>query len=72
MKTHYAAAMIPALLVATVFGVARLGARFAYVVAVAALAGTVALGPVGRVDVVRTHTTPRRAARSRSFRPTPP
>ena len=39
MKTHYAATAIPALLAATVFGVARLGARSAYVVALAALAG---------------------------------
>ena len=39
VKTHYAATIIPALLAATVFGVARLGARFAYVVALAALAG---------------------------------
>jgi uncharacterized membrane protein len=51
VKTHYAATVIPALLVATVFGVARLGARFAYVAAFAALAGMVVLGPLGRVGV---------------------
>lgn len=51
VKTHYAATAVPALLAATVFGVARIGARFAYVTALAALAGTVALGPLGRVHV---------------------
>ena len=51
VKTHYAATAVPALLAATVFGVARMGARFAYVVALAALAGTVALGPLGRIPV---------------------
>ena len=51
VKTHYAATIIPALLAATIFGVARLGARFAYVVALAALAGGVALGPLGRVTI---------------------
>jgi len=51
VKTHYAATVVPALLVAAVFGVARMGARFAYVTALAALAGTVVLGPLGRVHV---------------------
>ena len=50
VKTHYAATAAPALLAATVFGVARLGARFAYVAVAAALAGTVVLGPLGRVE----------------------
>ena len=51
VKTHYAATVVPALLAATVFGVARLGTRLAYVAALAALAGAVVLGPVGRVHV---------------------
>jgi len=51
VRTHYAAATIPALLVATVFGVARFGARLAYAAAAAAMAASVALGPVGRIDV---------------------
>jgi len=51
VKTHYAATVVPALLAATVFGVARIGARFAYVAALAALAGTVVLGPLWRVPV---------------------
>jgi len=51
VKTHYAATAAPALLAAAVFGVARIGARFAYVAALAALAGTVVLGPLGRVEV---------------------
>ncbi len=51
VKTHYAATAIPALLVAAVYGTARLGERTAYVAAAAALAGTIALGPVGRIDV---------------------
>lgn len=51
VKTHYAATAIPALLAAAVYGVARIGERAGYVVALAALAGAVALGPVGRVDV---------------------
>ncbi len=51
VKTHYAATAIPALLTATVFGVARLGARLAFVVALAALAGAVLLGPLGRVTI---------------------
>ena len=45
VKTHYAATAIPALLAATVYGVARIGERAGYVAALAALAGTVALGP---------------------------
>ena len=51
VKTHYAATAIPALLAATVYGVARIGERAGYVAALAALAGTVALGPIGRVDI---------------------
>jgi uncharacterized membrane protein len=51
VRTHYAATAAPALLAATVFGVARLGARFAYIAASAALAGTVMLGPLGRVPI---------------------
>ena len=51
MKTHYAATAIPALLAATVYGVARIGDRAAYVVALAALAGAIVLGPLGRVDI---------------------
>ena len=51
VKTHYAATVVPALLAATIFGVARVGARFAYVAALAALAGAVVLGPLGRVHV---------------------
>jgi len=51
IKTHYAATAIPALLAATVYGVARVGERAGYVVLLAALAGAIALGPVGRVDI---------------------
>ena len=51
VKTHYAATIVPALLAATVFGVARLGARLAYVAVLAALAGAVVLGPLGRVHI---------------------
>jgi hypothetical protein len=51
VKTHYAATIAPALLAATVFGVARLGTRLAYAAALAALAGTVVLGPLGRVHL---------------------
>ena len=51
VKTHYAATIAPALLVATVFGAARLGNRVAYAVALAALAGTVAFGPLGRIPL---------------------
>jgi uncharacterized membrane protein len=50
VRTHYAATIAPALLVATVFAVRRLGARAAYVALGAALAGTVALGPAGRIE----------------------
>ena len=49
VKTHYAATAIPALLAATVYGVARFGERAGYVVALAALCGAIALGPIGRV-----------------------
>ena len=51
VKTHYGATAIPALLAATVYGVERVGERAGYVAAVAALIGTLALGPVGRIDV---------------------
>lgn len=51
VKTHYAATIAPALLVATVFGVARIGARSAYAAVLAALAGAVLLGPLGRVPL---------------------
>ena len=51
VKSHYAATTAPALLVATVFGVARLGARFAYLAVLAALVGMIVLGPLGRVPV---------------------
>ncbi len=51
VKTHYAATMVPALLAATVFAVARIGARFAYVAALAAVTGMALLGPVGRIDI---------------------
>jgi uncharacterized membrane protein len=51
VKTHYAATAAPALLAATVFGVARIGARTAYAAALAALVGMVALGPAGRITV---------------------
>ncbi|MGZ8782172.1 MAG: DUF2079 domain-containing protein [Gaiellaceae bacterium] len=51
VKSHYAAAAAPALLAAAVFGAARVGARAAYLAALAALAGAVLLGPAGRVDV---------------------
>lgn len=50
VQTHYAATIAPALLVATVFGVRRLGPRAAYAVLAAAVAGAVALGPLGRVE----------------------
>ncbi len=51
VKTHYAATAIPALLAATVYGVARVGERAGFVAALAALAGAIVLGPVGRVDI---------------------
>ena len=51
VKTHYAATAVPALLAATVFGVARIGDRAGYVAALAALAGAIALGAVGRIDI---------------------
>ncbi len=50
VMTHYAAVSIAALLAAAAFGVARLGAPSAYLAAVAALAGAVLLGPLGRVE----------------------
>jgi uncharacterized membrane protein len=51
VRTHYAATIVPALLVATVFATARLGARAAYLAAGAALLGTIVLGPIGRVGI---------------------
>jgi uncharacterized membrane protein len=69
VKTHYAATAIPALLAATVFGAARVGARFAYLTAVAALAGTVVLGPLGRVPV-RADAHDAAARRGLAFVPT--
>jgi uncharacterized membrane protein len=51
VKTHYAATIVPALAVATIFAVGRGGARLAWVAAAAALAGAVALGPLGRVEL---------------------
>jgi len=51
VKTHYAATAIPALLAATVYGVARIGERTGYLAALAALCGALVLGPVGRVDI---------------------
>jgi uncharacterized membrane protein len=51
IRTHYAATLVPPLLVATVFAVARLGRRTAFAAAAAAAVGTVALGPIGRVTV---------------------
>ena len=60
VKTHYAATAIPALLAATVYGVARVGERAGFVAALAALAGAIVLGPVGRVDIdCRSRTMPR-------------
>ena len=51
VKTHYAATAIPALIAAAVYGAARVGERTGYVAALAALAGAIALGPVGRIDI---------------------
>ena len=53
VRTHYAAVATPALLAAAVFGAARLGRRLAYSPLVAAAAGTILLGPLGRIDVSR-------------------
>ena len=64
VRTHYAATAIPALLAATAFGVARLGSRSAYAVALAALAATAVLGPLGRIDV---SAGPREAAARRAL-----
>jgi uncharacterized membrane protein len=50
IQTHYAATLAPSLLAATVFAVRRLGSRAAFVALAAALAGAVALGPVGRIE----------------------
>lgn len=51
VKTHYAAAAVPALLAATVFATARIDRRLAFAAAAASLAGMLALGPLGRIDV---------------------
>jgi uncharacterized membrane protein len=51
VQTHYAAVATPALLAAAVFGAARLGPHLAYAALAAAAAGTVLLGPLGRVDL---------------------
>ena len=51
VRTHYAATIAPALLVAAVFATARLGARAAYAAAAAAVVGALALGPVGRTEL---------------------
>lgn len=51
IRTHYAAVAIPALFAATVFAAARLGRRTAYLAALATLAGSLAVGPIGRIDV---------------------
>jgi uncharacterized membrane protein len=51
VRTHYAATIAPALLVATVFGAARLGPRAAYAAVAAAAVSTIALGPVGRIEL---------------------
>lgn len=64
VRTHYAATAIPALLAAAVFGVARIGARSAYAVALAALAATAVLGPLGRIDL---SAGPRDAAARRAL-----
>jgi uncharacterized membrane protein len=50
VQTHYAATIAPALLVATVFAVRRLGSLAAYAAVAAAALGTLALGPVGRIE----------------------
>ena len=51
VRTHYAAVTVPALVVAAVFGAARLGARAAYAALGAAAVATVFLGPIGRVEL---------------------
>jgi uncharacterized membrane protein len=51
VKTHYAAVALPALFAAAIFAAARLDRRLAYAAAVGSLAGMLALGPAGRVDV---------------------
>jgi len=64
VRTHYAATAIPALLATTAFGVARIGARSAYAVALAALAAAAVLGPLGRIDL---SAGPREAAAQRAL-----
>jgi uncharacterized membrane protein len=51
IRTHYAATIAPVLLAACVFATARLGGRAAYLVLGAAAAGTLVLGPGGRVEL---------------------
>ena len=51
VRTHYAAVSIAALMVASAFGAARIGARSSYLAAAAAAGGMVLLGPVGRAPV---------------------
>jgi uncharacterized membrane protein len=51
VKTHYAAVAVPALFAAAVFGAARLGSRLAYFAVLTAFAGTLLLGPLGRIDL---------------------
>ncbi|MGH3072934.1 MAG: DUF2079 domain-containing protein [Gaiellaceae bacterium] len=63
VQTHYAATIAPALLVATVFAVRRLGSRTAFVGLGAALVGSVLLGPVGRIEIrANTHDAALRRA----------
>jgi uncharacterized membrane protein len=50
IQTHYAATIAPALLVATVFAVRRLGSRAAFAGFAAAAFGAVVLGPLGRIE----------------------
>jgi uncharacterized membrane protein len=50
VQTHYAATIAPALLVAVVFAVRRIGSWAAYAALGASLAGAIALGPAGRVE----------------------
>ena len=72
VKTHYAATAIPALLAATVYGVARVGERAGYVAALAALCGAIVLGPVGRIDVGAGRARGSGPAGARASSPTTP
>ncbi len=51
VRSHYAATVAPALIVASVFAVARLRPQLAYAGALAALLAAVAAGPLGRIPV---------------------